>query len=251
PRQLSRVHRRLARGVHGREGHLRPPAQRVVQRSQRLLPGGRPSGRDAGHVVREVRAHRQRPVRVPDDGRGGRRARAHQRGLRRPQRGSATGGRGCGRRCSGAGTVPGRRGPRLTAPARVIVTGLVATYPVGGVAWDCLQYVQGFSALGCEVVYLEDTGQWFYDPAAATFTPAGDRGAAYLATRLRGVLPGRALRWAVRRPDGTLAGLDEASLKRACAETDLFLNLSGSCWLRDPYRAARVAAYVDTDPCYS
>ena len=41
---------------------------------------------------------------------------------------------------------------------RVVVTGLVATYPVGGVAWDYLQYVQGFHALGCEVSYVEDTG---------------------------------------------------------------------------------------------
>jgi hypothetical protein len=134
---------------------------------------------------------------------------------------------------------------------RVIVTGLVATYPVGGVAWDYLQYVQGFSALGCEVVYLEDTGQWFYDPAVETFTPDGDRGAAYLASALRALMPGREPSWAVRRPDGTLVGLDEASLARACAGADLFLNLSGSCWLRDAYRAARVAAYVDTDPCYS
>jgi len=52
---------------------------------------------------------------------------------------------------------------------RVIVTGLVATYPVGGVAWDYLQYVQAFHALGCDVHYLEDTGQWVYDPAAQTF----------------------------------------------------------------------------------
>ncbi len=132
-----------------------------------------------------------------------------------------------------------------------MVTGLVATYPVGGVAWDYLQYVQGFAALGCEVTYLEDTGQWFYDPHAETFTPQGDRGAAYLAAGLRVLLPDRTPPWAVRRPDGSLIGLDEAALGRACAGADLFLNLSGSCWLREPYRAARVAAYVDTDPCYS
>ena len=53
---------------------------------------------------------------------------------------------------------------------RVVVTGFVATYPVGGVAWDYLQYVQGFRALGCDVLYLEDTGQWVYDPVAQTFT---------------------------------------------------------------------------------
>jgi hypothetical protein len=134
---------------------------------------------------------------------------------------------------------------------RVVVTGLVATYPVGGVAWDYLQYVQGLEALGCDVLYLEDTGQWFYDPAAQTFTPDAAGGASYLAAALQALRPERVRRWAVRTPDGRLLGLDEAALGRACATADLFLNLSGSCWLRDAYRAARVTAYVDTDPSYS
>ena len=134
---------------------------------------------------------------------------------------------------------------------RVVVTGLVATYPVGGVAWDYLQYVQGFAAIGCDVVYLEDTGQWFYDPAERTFTPDARAGAAYLATVLRQLLPGREQRWAVRDAHGTLLGLDETAVRGACAGAELFLNLSGACWLRDGYRGARVLAYVDTDPCYS
>src|SRR5207247_2470514 len=63
--------------------------------------------------------------------------------------------------------------------------------------------------------------------------------------------PARARCWSLRAPDGTYHGLDEAAVARACAAADLFLNLSGSCWLRDAYRAARVKAYVDTDPGYS
>jgi len=134
---------------------------------------------------------------------------------------------------------------------RVVVTGLAATYPVGGVAWDYLQYVQGFAALGCDVLYLEDTGQWFYDPAAATFTPDPETGSAYVARALDQLMPGARQRWAVRAPDGRFLGMDEPAVHDACAKADLFLNVSGSCWLRDAYRAARVAAYVDTDPCYS
>ncbi|MFN8543418.1 MAG: glycosyltransferase family 1 protein [Candidatus Binatia bacterium] len=134
---------------------------------------------------------------------------------------------------------------------RVIVTGLVATYPVAGVAYDYLQYVQGFHALGCDVVYLEDTGQWFYDPVRETFTPEPDTGARFLAYALRELLPARADAWAVRAPDGRWAGTDGAEVERLCASADLFLNLSGACWLRDPYRRARRTAYVDTDPCYS
>ena len=134
---------------------------------------------------------------------------------------------------------------------RVIVTGLVATYPVGGVAWDYLQYLQGFHALGCDVYYLEDTGQWLYDPVAGTFTDDATGNARYLAGCIEQVAPALAGRWAVRSPDGALLGMDEATLTHLCAGTDLFLNLSGSCWLREPYQAARVKAYVDTDPGYS
>ncbi len=132
---------------------------------------------------------------------------------------------------------------------RVVVTGLVATYPVGGVAWDYLQYVQGFAALGCDVWYLEDTGGWMYDPDAQTFTADVAANVRYVADALAALaLPAK---FAVRAPDGTLHGMDDAALARVCAGTDLFLNLSGSCWLREPYRAARRKAYVDTDPGYS
>jgi hypothetical protein len=134
---------------------------------------------------------------------------------------------------------------------RVVVTGLVATYPVGGVAWDYLQYVQGFRALGCEVHYLEDTGQWVYDPAGQTFTADVSAGARYLAEALTGLDPDLTDAWTVRGADGRHHGASEERLRRLCAEADLFLNVSGSCWLREPYRAARVKAYVDTDPCYS
>jgi hypothetical protein len=134
---------------------------------------------------------------------------------------------------------------------RVIITGLVATYPVGGVAWDYLQYVQGFRALGCDVTYLEDTGQWVYDPVAQTFTDDVGSNARWLAGALASLDPALAGRWSLRAPDGVYHGLDEEAVTRACAGADLFLNLSGSCWLREPYRAARVKAYVDTDPGYS
>src|SRR3989441_2740084 len=134
---------------------------------------------------------------------------------------------------------------------RVVVTGVVATYPVGGVAWAYLQYVQGFRALGCEVTSLEDTGQWLYDPAAQTFTDDVRANARYLNDALASLDVALARCWSLRAPDGAYHGLDEAAVARACRGADLFLNVSGSCWLRDAYRSARVKAYVDTDPGYS
>jgi len=63
---------------------------------------------------------------------------------------------------------------------RVVVTGLVATFPLGGVSWDYLGYVDGFRRMGCEVLYLEDTGGWFYQPSAETYTDAPTANLAYL-----------------------------------------------------------------------
>src|SRR6185369_13962990 len=134
---------------------------------------------------------------------------------------------------------------------RVVVTGMVATYPVGGVAWDYLQYVEGFRRLGCDVFYLEDTGQWFYDPAAATFVGDATAGARYLADAIATFTPSLREAWSVRGADDVVHGRDAASVARACDGADLFLNLSGTSFIRDAYRRAKVLAFVDTDPCYS
>src|SRR3954453_20398313 len=48
---------------------------------------------------------------------------------------------------------------------RIIVAGMVAQYPVGGVAWDYLEYVVGLARLGHDVYYHEDTWGWPYDPS--------------------------------------------------------------------------------------
>ena len=49
PRRLPRVHPRLARRVHGREGPERPASDRLVQRPQRHVPRRRPPGGHPGH----------------------------------------------------------------------------------------------------------------------------------------------------------------------------------------------------------
>ncbi|MFI5364007.1 MAG: glycosyltransferase [Candidatus Binatia bacterium] len=134
---------------------------------------------------------------------------------------------------------------------KIVVTGLIATYPLGGVGWDYLAYVSGLRRLGHEVFYLEDTGQWLYDPRAGSFTDDVGFNAAYLDATLARAGVDMRTRWALRAPDGTYHGTTLSQIERFCSQADLFLNVSGACWLRDAYRGARRIAYLDSDPCYS
>ena len=81
PRYLPRVHRRLARRVHGREGSERPLAQRLVQRPQRHVSRRGAARGHAGHGLRQRAPDRAGPVRLLDAGRGGGGHRGHQRRL--------------------------------------------------------------------------------------------------------------------------------------------------------------------------
>ncbi len=47
---------------------------------------------------------------------------------------------------------------------KIIVTGQIARYPLGGVTWDWLNYILGFRKLGHEVHYFEDGPKWLYNP---------------------------------------------------------------------------------------
>jgi hypothetical protein len=127
---------------------------------------------------------------------------------------------------------------------------LVATYPLGGVSWDYLAWVDGLRRLGHEVLYLEDTGAWFYHPVEQTFSADAAPNLRYLSDAFAAIgAPDAA--WSVRTPDDAYHGLDLAAVRRFCRGADLFLNVSGACWLRDEYRGARRIAYLDTDPGYT
>ena len=46
---------------------------------------------------------------------------------------------------------------------RIVVTGLIGAIPLAGLTTHYLQYVLGLRDLGHDVLYLEDTGAWYYD----------------------------------------------------------------------------------------
>ena len=135
---------------------------------------------------------------------------------------------------------------------QIVVTGLIATYPLGGVSWDYLQYIQGLHLLGHDVFYLEDTGNWVYNPELGTFTEDCSFNLQYLDAVLTFAV-GRGTRrcWSFRSPIGEYFGLTEREIETVCNQADLFINVSGCCWLRDRYQGCARKLYIDTDPLYT
>ena len=133
---------------------------------------------------------------------------------------------------------------------RIVVTGLVGQYAFGGVAWDYLQYVEGFRQLGHDVYYFEDTEMWPYDPIKDTISADATYNVAYL----RGVMEklGLADRWIYRSaPDASYHGQTEAAAKEICATADLYLKVSGCGWLRPEYLSIPCKGFLDSDPMFT
>jgi hypothetical protein len=140
----------------------------------------------------------------------------------------------------------------MTRPLRVVTTGLAVSYPFGGVFWDYLQYPLGLRRLGHEVLYVEDTGKWCYDPGAGTFVPGGAANAAAFARHVAAFAPELADRWAYRDATGAAFGLPRAAVAAFCRGADLLVNISGALnRTRDEYHWPHRAAFIDSDPVYT
>jgi hypothetical protein len=130
---------------------------------------------------------------------------------------------------------------------RIVVTGFVGLFPFGGVAWDYVQYVLGFAALGWDAIYLEDTGAW---PVYQDGYQDCSLNVAHIAATMERF--GLADRWAYRDAiSGECFGLSNSALREFCRTADVFLNLSCSAMLRDEYATIPVRALVDTDPMFT
>jgi hypothetical protein len=134
---------------------------------------------------------------------------------------------------------------------RIAVTGMAATYPLGGVFWDYFQYVLGFRRLGHEVLYIEDTGKWCYDPVRLTYSESGANNGAYLAAQIARLDPDLEGRWFYRDCAGQSWGVSWTNVVDFCRSADLFVHISGSCFMRDEYFAPARVILIDSDPIYT
>ena len=133
---------------------------------------------------------------------------------------------------------------------KVVLAGIIARYPFGGVTWCSLMYLLGLRDLGHEVLYLEDTGECVYDPVQNARSLDPGYGTSYIHAALEPF--GLGDRWAFVNYDGTYHGRSAAEVRRFFADADLFLNLSGGSWFwRDEYRRVPHKAFIDSDPAFT
>ena len=132
---------------------------------------------------------------------------------------------------------------------RIIITGLVGQYPFGGVIWDYLQYLLGFRKLGHEVLYLEDSGAWPYDPVAGTITAD----CSFALRSLKKIFADFDLAdsWVYRNgADGNFYGAGEKVAREWLRHGDLLVNVSSAGWLRDYDLRVGHKMFIDGDPMF-
>jgi len=134
---------------------------------------------------------------------------------------------------------------------KIIVAGMAAQYPVGGVAWDYLQYPIGLARLGHDVVYHEDTWCWPYHPLSRTVVDDPSYSAAYLRDFFARYAPELAERWHYLHLHEASCGMDRAAFDDFARSADLFINVSGGSFFPDSLSPRCLKLFLDTDPGYN
>ncbi|MBC7784253.1 MAG: hypothetical protein H7144_10470 [Burkholderiales bacterium] len=135
---------------------------------------------------------------------------------------------------------------------RIIVAGYIVGYPLGGMTWHHLNYLAGLHALGHEVTFYEDSGQWLqpYNPANNTCSDDPSYGISYLNETLQSIrLP---LRWCYRSELlNQYFGMTRDEWLTAVSGADLLLCVSGVTPWRAEFRLAKKTCVIDTDPVFT
>ncbi|MCA9266258.1 MAG: hypothetical protein KDA60_20500 [Planctomycetales bacterium] len=139
----------------------------------------------------------------------------------------------------------------MATSLHIVVSGLAGTYPLGGMFWHYVQFVQGLRRLGHEVLYVEDTGRWCYSPYNMTFVESARENATIIDRQLRRLDPELGMCWHYRDAADVVHGRSWDDVCHFCQSADLFINISASALLRDEYLACQRLVFVDTDPLYT
>jgi hypothetical protein len=134
---------------------------------------------------------------------------------------------------------------------RIVVAGLAAAYPVGGVAWDYLQYPVGLAHLGHEVIYHEDTWTWPFDPLQNARVDTPSYSANFLSRFFERYAPELGARWHYRHLGSESFGMSHSHFASYARSADLFLNVSATNRIPAELASRCITAFLDTDPGYN
>ncbi|MDQ5854682.1 MAG: hypothetical protein M3380_21945 [Chloroflexota bacterium] len=134
---------------------------------------------------------------------------------------------------------------------KIVVWGIMAWYPLAGVVYQFLHYLNGLRRLGYDPYYIEDSMRDVYDPRINDYTPDARDNLKELVPILQAY--GYGDRWAFRGlyPKGECFGMTEAQLLQLYREADACLNITGGQEIREEHRACPRHIYVETDPVAS
>jgi hypothetical protein len=134
---------------------------------------------------------------------------------------------------------------------KILYSGSIGRFPVGGHAWIEMQYLLGLRAVGHDVWYLEECGpeSWVYNWQTEALTTD----LAYPTDYVRACLDtiGFGDRWIYRAGDNA-AGMAPAQLLDVCREADLLIVRGAPLPLwRQEYAWPRRRAFIDADPAFT
>jgi hypothetical protein len=136
----------------------------------------------------------------------------------------------------------------MMAPIPLVLLGIMGRTPFAGVAWQVLHYVEGFRRLGFEVHYVEDTGEWPYDPEQNSITDDCRYTTGYIGRMMAWC--GLPERWAYRAASqgGKYLGPAADHVGRLFERAQVLVNLTGATLLREEHLRVPVRVYLETDP---
>ncbi len=119
---------------------------------------------------------------------------------------------------------------------------------MAGLTLHYLQYVLGLRNLGHDVLYLEDTGTWYYQPESESMVDDVSVPLRYLNQVMRDF--DLEENWVFVDLKGIQYGITENAFEEFLQTADMFINVTGAGIVRERYFEIPNRIYVDTDPGY-
>ena len=117
---------------------------------------------------------------------------------------------------------------------RIVLLHFVGQMPMGGIAWQAVNYLAGLEELGYETWYVEDHGANPYDPRIGSVVMDCDYNVDFLRTAMeRHGLAGRWAYWDAI--NDVYHGLTREQVRSLFAEADALINLCGTTQLREEH----------------